>query len=77
MELTPIDQLVEELIDGPDDTGLIVESGGQVSQPIDPDWVQESDGEETDNEDEELEPLTNEEVAEVIEEADNPPRSNC
>ena len=26
MELTPIGQLVEELIDGPDDTGLIVES---------------------------------------------------
>ena len=73
MELTPIDQLMEELIDGPDDTGLIVESGGQVPQPIDPNWVQESDGEETDDEDKELEPLTNEEVAEVIEEADNSP----
>ena len=31
------------------DTGLIVESGGQVPQPINPDWVQESDGEETDD----------------------------
>ena len=73
MELTPIDQLMEELIDGPDDWGLIVESGGQIPQPIDLDWVQESDGEETNDEDEELDPLTNEEVAEVIEEADNPP----
>ena len=73
MAMTPTDHFMEELIDGPDDSGLIVESGEQVPQPIDPDWTQESKEEELDDDDEDLDPLRNGEIAEVIEDADNPP----